>query len=215
MEEERDRPIDEQFPFVRLDIDKMSKNIDKLERSTRRLDCYNKNRDTELEVIIQKWLINHFQKQKYQVENLHDNIKNGEILNDTGDKPIVQWDAIVAVKKENEKLLYFVETKTTPHINDILGDNQNTLKSRINRTKDFIQNLNFDNISGNTKNQRAVFKNYQDYEIVVCYASRNIDEWIKKGLEQFRVDTGIRTAFIVGNFEFSLKDADALTLIEN
>ena len=137
-------------------------------------------------------------------------------MKQNGKDDLVQWDAMIAVSKEDQKQIYFVETKSTSHINDILGDENNEdslrkcLKRRATVTKNMMEQLKNDDLN-QIKNktvlsQRNHLKLFLNYEMIVCYSSPVVREWVVKGLETLKKDLGVKVGYIEVGDRFSLKE---------
>ena len=201
VKEERERDIEEQFPYVRIDLDQ-------LEKTSSNLVSYTLNQSVVLEEMIRTWLKCHFKYRNYIVVDLFDIISDGVIKHLNGKDDLVQWDAMIAVSNEDLKRIYFVETKSKAHKNDILGDKK-CLQSRMSKTIELMADLKITDVN-EIKNekvyaQRAYLKRFVDYEIVTCYASNSIAKWIIDELATLKDTLGIKVEYIeVGN-AFSLK----------
>ena len=203
VKEERERDIEEQFPYVRIDLDK-------LEKTSSNFVSYTLNQSVVLKEMIRTGLKCHFKYRDYTVVDLFDLIPNGIIKKLNGKDDFVQWDAIIAISKEGEdsKRIYFVETKSKAHVNDVLVDKK-CLLNRMSKTIELMADLKIADVNEikneNVYGQRAYLKRFIDYEIVACYASNSIGKWIIDGLTTLKDTLGIKVEYIeVGN-AFSLK----------
>ena len=201
VKEERERDIEEQFPYVRIDLDQ-------LEKTSSNLVSYTLNQSVVLEEMIRTWLKCHFKYRNYIVVDLFDIISDGVIKHLNGKDDLVQWDAMIAVSNEDLKRIYFVETKSKAHVKDVLGDKK-CLQNRMSKTIELMADLKIadvnENKNENVYGQRAYLKRFIDYEIVACYASNSIGKWIIDGLTTLKDTLGIKVEYIeVGN-AFSLK----------
>ena len=203
IKEERNRPLEEQFPFVRNDVDKLLKSTMELNNSTIELNNYNQDQSNELESLIKDGLVYELSSQGWEVNDIGFYFPNGKIKK-KDKKDLVQWDAIVeAVKKSDEAdalvecRLYLVETKETPHENDIIGepDNEKSIKksllTRGVQTIEFLKEIDTQ-LKGDTKRefqtQCAILKPLQSHSIVLCYASRHITDGVKDKLKTLKDD---------------------------
>ena len=193
VQEERRRPLEEQFPFVRYDIDA-------LVSATSNLASYQTNKSEELERLIVKGFIQ-WLKEKNYVDAVQHSINGGKIIDKSGNS-VVQWDGIIEAYDENNVLnLFMFEVKDTPHENDILKDAtsdkekaRKSLQSRAERMMDVMNSLKV--ISNETmENQRGQFgiQNRVLHKIakanskfIFVYASRIFRPNIKESIQSLQ-----------------------------
>ena len=111
--EERLRPISEQFPFARCDIDILLKATENLEKSTSRLGRSSKNKSNEMEAEVRREFFDELNKTGWNAVMMIEIIR-GEIL--SVDKPstvLVEWDGIIYATHEDSGIskVFFIETK--------------------------------------------------------------------------------------------------------
>lgn len=187
-DEEKRRPIREQFPIVSFDVEKLVQACEKLEKSTENLLGNSRNKADQLENIISDAI------EKYLQENTFVNIENfskqNRILYDRKRNKLVEWDAIfIATSKDGVTYLILVEVKEIPHKNDIIYDinmsedkQAKTLLSRATRTLDLskeIQNVDLKTTNKLYQSQAFLFQDIS--KIIVVFASANLrDDLIKE-----------------------------------
>ena len=143
---ERNRPIEEQFPLVQKDIDKLLEGLRLVKISTSRLDRTQSNQDNQLEDIVRKVFPNWLKKNYFKDINVVD-IADGILLRRDGNRK-AQWDAIIEAEKDGKQYLFLIETKSVGHINDIVPndsmkekDKNSTLSRKIEKTLDLFQEV--------------------------------------------------------------------------
>jgi hypothetical protein len=117
-EEERNRPINEQFPFLRSDMDLLVENTLALEASSKRLIETEKNKGKEMEDAVIPLFIDWLENNSYDPAVVP--ILDGKISSlEEPSKLLVQWDGIIYAVKNEDKKLFLIETKQIAHENDI------------------------------------------------------------------------------------------------
>ena len=180
--EERRRPISEQFPFTRCDIDILLKATENLEKSTSRLERSSKDKSIEMEAEVRREFFDELNKTGWDAVMMIEIIR-GEILSiDIPSRVLVEWDGIIHATHEDSGIskVFFIETKEIADEKDIFREGEG-LFDRSKRTYDYLQLLKMkttDRISNSemSKTQRAAFRALEDYEPTFVYASGNVDE---------------------------------------
>jgi hypothetical protein len=194
--EERARPIEEQFPFVRADLDQLSTNTIKLEASVESL-C-NKSRNTAIEMeaavcaLFDVWLD---EKAPEFGDHWRIVLPDGKIFSGKN-VCLVQWDGIFGTSKYGEVRLILIETKEIPHSNDLIiegadgAQNGKTLYGRGKKTVQYLRDLCDESKPrsnyGPMRTQENVLRDFVGARLTVCYASGLMRDDIKDSLRQLQ-----------------------------
>lgn len=205
-QEERCRPMTEQFPHIRYDVDNLlvacakleestekiavtlNQSTGRLERSTLKLSSYVQNKSDQLENIINdgilKWLVT------YNFQHIENRTKHFGVFYRRTNSPLVQWDGVFRALKDGKTFLILVEAKETPHVNDIIptdtNDENKTLLCRSKKTLDLyheIQGIDFNRTrtSNSYKTQAMIFEDIS--KIIVVLASSKIRDDLMKAVK--------------------------------
>ena len=191
--EERSRPISEQFPYARCDIDSLVKATENLEKSTRRIDQTLKNKSDEMGIEVRRVFLAELIRNEWDAEIMTE-IIGGIIFSLTKPKvELVQWDGIItAVHKSGSKKIFFIETKEIANEADIFRQGDG-LFDRAKRTYEYLQQLQKGELpKGATyteahRKQHRSFRDLSDYNVTIAYVSSVVDDKIKS--LAFKVET--------------------------
>ena len=197
-EMERGRPVEEQFPFLRDDVNSLLRLSFSQQKSIQNSINYEKNKADELEYLVSRELCVSLEREGWDVDT---NVlsKGGKIYKSNGDE-LVQWDSSLAAVKDIHKRLILVDTKDTPHESHIYGSPNDkkglnrSLKSRALRTVEYLQQLTPNDDIGfkeaYKRQMRSLFP-YKDYKKVIVFASRFIRDGVKEEMEKLSRDEDI------------------------
>ena len=115
IQEERSRPIDDQFPFVAADIDKINTALEKTQKSLESLIGNVKNNSDEMEANARICFMNWLEKEGY-TDVFHDTAIADGVIFDSSLRQIVQWDGIISAVNPNDHKthLFLLEVKQFP-----------------------------------------------------------------------------------------------------
>ena len=202
--EEKSRPIDEQFPFVKVDLDDLSascklleRSIEKLERTSSNLVSNQQNNATLVENVLsdslEKWL------QTNSFDNIEKFSETKGVLFRRNKNALVQWDGIFNASKDCQTYLILIEVKETPHRNDILPyigmtekEKQKTLLCRTQRTLDLYNEIKEEiRVKKNLQSTSRVFRRQATIfdeltKIIIILASSNIRKDLTDAIEDLK-----------------------------
>ena len=187
-EEERKHPIDEQFPFVRIDMDVFDRQLDKMLKSMTQLHKETLNFSTQMELAVRKLFGAYLDSNGWDYWDVP--LTGGKIYRKKGDS-LVQWDSIIGARKDDDFRLFLVETKTIPHQNDIFcekGDEgYDTILERGKRTIEYTKSLrskNMKGLNGALRTQDNLLLEFVEAKIVFVYASGIMHDDIKDRIKR-------------------------------
>lgn len=190
---ERRRPLDDQFPYVRGDIDKLlemsTQQTSNINNFFRYIDRRSKDMEEGVNQLFEKWLEDH-------------NWKGDKVPLDKGQlyhiingrkKEMVQWDGIYSgicqsVQKldtieqdQCRKCLFLIETKETGHPELILNDSP-SLFEKGQRTFNYLETLSG---TGSGLPQDKLFRDLAQYSIIIIFAcGQVVDEALNEALSE-------------------------------
>ena len=199
--EERSRPMEEQFPFLLVDLDQMSENLTKTnqgltkllksfeatdkrlartERSVAQLCAHDHNLANEMEKNANAVFIEWLKREKYS-EVFQSLFKEGVIKAPNGDS-IVQWDGMISATKDDVRHLFLLEVKEIAHKSDICAEAaakkpRRNLDEKIKRTLEYFRKTMPQHFNSKTsykeayREQLSVLHEYVNAHISVVYAS--------------------------------------------
>ena len=176
IKEERERPIEEQFPFICGDVVSLLESTRRLEESTRRLDNSENNRSKANELAIRNCLQRNLGNEYNDIAEIF--LEEGKIKKNK-DTTIVQWDSIFYGTKNDVNTIFFVEVKEIPHPNDILYQSSEPKRKldfndKIEKTNEFFTEIlpQDDSKRGNQfKTQNNTLRPFLSSPRVYIYAS--------------------------------------------
>ena len=183
MVQERSKPYDEQFPYVRYDVDTITKNVDKLTTNVNKLCQYNSRRSKDLEdavnLLFETWLA----KKNWHSDKIP--LEKGNIyhLVDGKKQVLVQWDGIYSAERvnekgEKEKNLFFIETKESSHLT-FIQDDKMSLYKKGEKTFQYLKTLwENENLNEPSLQDFNLF-HFKNYSLIVVYATGGISEDIR------------------------------------
>ncbi|KAJ1395804.1 hypothetical protein B484DRAFT_458984, partial [Ochromonadaceae sp. CCMP2298] len=172
MEAERARPLEEQFPFLRCDVDISSGNISKLTadvaklvKATLLLSRYVENKSDEMESNAVRVFVKWLQGEGYTDVSENETIPSGIIRNSDG-QDLVQWDGIIDAQFGIVQNLFLLEVKEIAHANDIPK-----LLERAQKTISYLRGKVRDDLGKPFRkayrNQLLVLQDYANADVVV------------------------------------------------
>lgn len=195
---ERERPIEEQFPFVRTDMDEFDRQLNKLFTSRAFVENRLNNESDQMELAVQQLFRAHLKREKWDYWDVP--LLGGKVYRKK-DVSLVQWDAMIGARRDDEFRLFLVETKIYPHANDIICDKDDKVKyskclyERGMRTIAYLASLSDKNIKGQCDPMRMqdnVLLELVDAKVELVYSSRIMNDEIKERIGQistrFRAD---------------------------
>ena len=203
---ERERPIDEQFPYVRSDMDEFDRQLNKLLTSRVFVENRLNNESDQMELAVRQLFRAHLKEEGWDFWDVP--LKGGKLYRKK-DVLLVQWDTMIGARKGDEYRLYLVETKLYPHANDILCDKDDKkryskcLYERGKRTIDYLSSLSIKNIKGQCdvmRMQDNLLLEIADAKVELVYSSRIMNDDIKERIEQ--VSTLLRVDGYSANVSF-------------
>ena len=129
VENERSRPIEEQFPFLLNDLDKMTEDLretiislEKTAESLKYIESNQKNVANEIEnslgELFKKWL------ERNQYEDIANvSLEGGRIYVKKG-LELVQWDNVIGATLGTKEYIFFMECKDIGHANHLIFQHQ-------------------------------------------------------------------------------------------
>lgn len=179
MVKERERPLREQFPFVRKDIDSL---VDCVVSMTRRMDKFqgyveNRSKDYERAVndLLEYWL----REQGWSA--ISEVLSRGVIQKDQ--KQLVQWDGFYSATKDGRKHIFLVETKESCDPEFFLTSKK-SLYIKLKRTLEYMDSLKTIDDDA-CSSQDASLKRLLGCTITVLYACHHMEEGEKVELTSF------------------------------
>ena len=181
--EERSRPIEEQFPHVRTDMDEFDRRLDKMTASLDKLFRESANESDQMELAVRKLLGRYLESIGWEYWDV--GLREGRIFQKKG-TAIAQWDGVIGAKRDDELCIFLVETKRIPHANDIFRDDDiNNGKSMFVRgikTMEYfnlLRNKDIEGQFGSMLEQDLILKLYINARVVFVYASQTMNEAAK------------------------------------
>ena len=114
---ERECPIEEQFPFVRTDMDEFDRQLNKLFTSRAFVENRLNNESDQMELAVQQLFRAHLKRENWDYWDI--SLLEGKVYRKK-DVPLVQWDGIIGARRGDEFRLFLMETKMYPHADDII-----------------------------------------------------------------------------------------------
>ena len=145
--EERNRPMDEQFPFMRTDLDQLSKIAESLTKSTDFLDNARLNRSREMERDINALFVEDMRKTGLSVISIvsTDQTKYTGVQLTVKKGDSVEWDGIYAGVDDHgdnkQANIFLIETKEIANARDIFENKRNLFK-KVTKTLQYFKQLN-------------------------------------------------------------------------
>ena len=142
--EERRRPIDEQFPFVRTDLDQLSTITESLAKTTKFLDNAGLNRSREMEVAVNALFVEEMKKKDLPIISIvstdQSKYTGVELTVKKGEH--IQWDGMYAVidchGEYKQATIFLIETKEIANARDIF-ENENNLSDKVTKTLRYLE----------------------------------------------------------------------------
>ena len=203
---ERSKPMEEQFPFLLIDLDRMNatadkqlKESDRILKSLAHLERHQLNKSDDMEAcaiaVFMKWL----EKQGYDDVFEVTSVKDGEIKASNGNT-LVQWDGMISARKDGRLQLFLLEVKQIPNKFDILcppvepGSTtkpRRDLAMKIERSLEYLrvtvpQHLEITKFGDKYRMQLRVLQDYAhpDTHISAVYASGLMNAEVEETLEE-------------------------------
>ena len=181
--EERSRPIEEQFPHVRTDMDEFDRRLNKMIASLDKQYRESANESDQMEFAARKLLGRYLESNRWEYWDV--GLKEGRIYQKKG-TAIAQWDGVIGAKRDDELCIFLVETKRIPHANDIFRDDDintgNSMFVRGIKTMEylnFLRNKDIEGQFGSMLEQDLILKLYINARVVFVYASQTMNEAAK------------------------------------
>ena len=187
---ERERSIDEQFPYVRTDMDEFDKQLNKLFTSRAFVEYRLNYESDQMELAVRQLFRAHLKKGEWDFWDVP--LSEGKLYKKK-DVLLVHWDTMIGARNGDECRLFLLETKLYPHANDVLCD-ENDIKRynkclyvRGKRTIVYLASLSDKNIKeqcGTMRTQDTALIEFVDAKVELVYASRIMNQEIKTRIEQ-------------------------------
>ena len=187
---EREHPIDEQFPYVRTDMDEFDKQLNKMLTSRAFMENRLNNESDQMELAVKQLFRAHLKQEGWDFWDVP--LSEGKLYKKK-DMLLVQWDTMIGARNCDECRLFLVETKLYPHANDVLCDENDRkrynkcLYARGKRTIEYLASLFGKDIKGQCgtmRTQDTALLEFVDAKVELVYASRIMNHEIKKRIEQ-------------------------------
>lgn len=203
VENERSRPIEEQFPFLLNDLDKMTEDLretrislEKTAESLKYIESNQKNVANEIEnslgELFKKWL------ERNQYEDIANvSLEGGRIYVKKG-LELVQWDNVIGATLGTKDYIFFMECKDIGHANHLIFQppekktKRLDMSEKIERTYDYLTRkvhlIDENKIWRGLRSQINELKQYENACIVFVFACASvISEEVKERTEKLKV----------------------------
>ena len=183
VEEQNERPVEEQFSYIRGDVVGLLEATRKVEVSTRRLENNENNRANSNKTSVCSCRIRNLE----ETSDIRDivtiklgNIEKYGVIKDSDGNELVQWECVFVGKINAVNTIFFVNVKETPHANDIVFESTNRAKSKIDfndkilKTNEFFSSilpLDDSKRSNQFKMQNDMLRRYLNSPRCYVYAS--------------------------------------------
>lgn len=202
VENERSRPIEEQFPFLLNDLDKMTEDLretrislEKTAESLKYIESNQKNVANEIEnsldELFKKWL------ERNQYEDIANvSLEGGRIYLKKG-LELVQWDNVIGATLGTKEYIFFMECKDIGHANHLIFQppekktKRLDMSEKIERTYDYLTRkvhlIDENKIWRGLRSQINELKQYENAYIVFVFACASvISEEVKERTEKLK-----------------------------
>lgn len=202
VENERSRPIEEQFPFLLNDLDKMTEDLretrislEKTAESLKYIESNQKNVANEIEnslgELFKKWL------ERNQYEDIANvSLEGGRIYVKKG-LELVQWDNVIGATLGTKEYIFFMECKDIGHANHLIFQppekktKRLDMSEKIERTYDYLTRkvhlIDENKIWRGLRSQINELKQYENACIVFVFACASvISEEVKERTEKLK-----------------------------
>lgn len=202
VENERSRPIEEQFPFLLNDLDKMTEDLretrislEKTAESLKYIESNQKNVANEIEnslgELFKKWL------ERNQYEDIANvSLEGGRIYVKKG-LELVQWDNVIGATLGTKEYIFFMECNDIGHANHLIFQppekktKRLDMSEKIERTYDYLTRkvhlIDENKIWRGLRSQINELKQYENACIVFVFACASvISEEVKERTEKLK-----------------------------
>jgi len=194
--EERNRPIEDQFPFMRTDLDQLSKIAESLTKSNAFLDNLRMNRSLEMERDVNTLFVEYMRGKGMSLISIRSTderkLTGVQLTLQKGDT--VQWDGIYAGVDDHgdgiQANIFLIETKEIANARDIF-ENERNLCKKAKKTLQYFEQLK------QTPSQRKPLKG----KTTVDFQKEQISSYLKVPLdgEEHSIEPKVVVIYASGN----------------